>query len=154
MLFCVIQYTDFQKQSIGGVLKVLGKPLKNILDKVHFIVNLYSFALPPCSPPDKPFLPPGKSFSRFLAEQLPKLSLPLDTLTIALMCLSSPVLSNSYVNQKTSSLRSYSFYARGVSFHCFSAPFSYCSLFFGDISNPRFQLPPFSFKNNIKYTSF
>ena len=41
-IFCVIQYPDFQKQSVGVVLKVLGKSL-TVLDEVHFMVNLNSF---------------------------------------------------------------------------------------------------------------
>ena len=53
-IFCLIQNVDFQKQSVGGAIKVLEKSLKTILDKVHFIVNLYSFPVP-SSHPGKPF---------------------------------------------------------------------------------------------------
>ena len=34
------------KQSVQGTFKVLGKTLTAVLDKVYFIVNLYSFPLP------------------------------------------------------------------------------------------------------------
>ena len=40
--FCVMQYIDFLKQSVGGALKLLGKSLKIILDEVNLIVHLYS----------------------------------------------------------------------------------------------------------------
>ena len=40
--FCVTQYIDFLKQSVGGALKLLGKSLKIILDEVNLIVHLYS----------------------------------------------------------------------------------------------------------------
>ena len=35
-----------ENQSVEGTLKVLGKYLKTVSDKVHFAVNLYSFSLP------------------------------------------------------------------------------------------------------------
>ena len=40
--FCVMQYIDFLKQSVGGALKLLGKSLKIISDEVNFIVHLCS----------------------------------------------------------------------------------------------------------------
>ena len=40
-----MQYTDFQKQSVGGGLKMLGKSLKTVFDEMDFIVNLHSFPL-------------------------------------------------------------------------------------------------------------
>ena len=49
-------------QSVKGTLKVQGKSLTTILDKVHLIVNLYSFS-PTSGPPGKPFLPHGQSFA-------------------------------------------------------------------------------------------
>ena len=58
--FCVIQYIGFQKQSVGGALKVLGKPLKTVLGEVHFIVNLYSSPYLPV--PQVNTFPLGKSF--------------------------------------------------------------------------------------------
>ena len=48
-IFCVIKYIDFKKESGEGALKVFEKSLKTVLDKVHFIVNLYCFTLPPVS---------------------------------------------------------------------------------------------------------
>ena len=45
-IFCVIQYIDFQKQSVGDTLKVLLKSLKTIFDEVHFVDDLYSFPYP------------------------------------------------------------------------------------------------------------
>ena len=41
----VIQYLDFQKQLVGGALKMQGKSLKIVLNEVHFKVNLYRFSL-------------------------------------------------------------------------------------------------------------
>ena len=35
------------KHFVKGSLKVSGKSLKRVLDEVHFLVNLYSFPLPP-----------------------------------------------------------------------------------------------------------
>ena len=44
-IFCgVIKYIDSQTLLVGGDLKVLGKSLKIVLDKVHFLVNLYNFS--------------------------------------------------------------------------------------------------------------
>ena len=40
-----MQYTDFQKQSVGGGLKMLEKSLKTVLDEMNFIVNMHSFPL-------------------------------------------------------------------------------------------------------------
>ena len=34
------QYIGFQKQSVGGALKVLAKSLKTIFNEDHFIANL------------------------------------------------------------------------------------------------------------------
>ena len=34
------QYTDFQKKSVGGAIKVLAESLKTVFDEVHFLVNL------------------------------------------------------------------------------------------------------------------
>ena len=34
------QFIDFQKESVGGALKVLEKSLKSVFDEVHFKVNL------------------------------------------------------------------------------------------------------------------
>ena len=65
----------FQKQSMGGALKVLGKSLKTVLDEVRFILNLYSFALP-LSAPGKPLLPACKSFALLPGRATPPL---LDT---------------------------------------------------------------------------
>ena len=39
-IFCEIQYIDFQKQPMGGALKVLVKSFKNIFSGVHFIASL------------------------------------------------------------------------------------------------------------------
>ena len=61
-IFCVIQYIGFQKQSTGGTLEVLRKPLKIALNEVHFIVNPYIFSLSLCLQ-DKPFLNPDKSLA-------------------------------------------------------------------------------------------
>ena len=85
---------DFQKQSVGVALKVLGKSLKTVLDEGRFVVNLYSFPLLP-GPLDKPFLSQGKSFTPSKAEQLPKLPPSLDTSTIASVCIFSSNLSHS-----------------------------------------------------------
>ena len=74
-IFCVIQYIKFQKQSMEGALKVLGKSLKTVLDEVRFILNLYSFALP-LSAPGKPLLPACKSFALLPGRATPPL---LDT---------------------------------------------------------------------------
>ena len=60
-ILCAIQYIAFQKQSVGGALKVLEKSLKTVLDEVYLIVNLNSFSLSLNPPP------------------------PLDKLTIALV---------------------------------------------------------------------
>ena len=46
-IFCVTRYIGFDKQSLGSVLKVLAKSLKNVFDELHFIVNLHSFLLLP-----------------------------------------------------------------------------------------------------------
>ena len=54
---CVMQYRDFQEQSMGGALKVLRKFLKTVLDKVNFIC--YS---PTPSSPGKLSFSAGKSF--------------------------------------------------------------------------------------------
>ena len=51
-----------QLQSVEDTLTLLRKSLKTVLDEVHFIVNLYSLH-PITSPPDKPFLPQGKSYA-------------------------------------------------------------------------------------------
>ena len=37
---CLKRYISFQKQSVGGALKVLAKSLKTVFDEVHFIANL------------------------------------------------------------------------------------------------------------------
>ena len=51
-------------------------------DEVHFIVNLYSFPVPPVpAPVNSSFHTQGISFGPSQAEQLPKLIPPLDTLT-------------------------------------------------------------------------
>ena len=40
-IFCAKQYTDFQKQSVGGAKSLeLAKSLKTVFDEVHFPVNL------------------------------------------------------------------------------------------------------------------
>ena len=75
-----------QLQSVEDTLTLLTKSLKTVLDEVHFIVNLYSLHTI-TSPPGKPFLPQGKSYVPSQAEQLPKLSPPLDTSTIAYLCI-------------------------------------------------------------------
>ena len=54
------------KQSVQGTFKVLGKTLAAVLDKVYFIVNLYSFPLPLVSHENPSFpkvshLPPSPS---------------------------------------------------------------------------------------------
>ena len=69
--FSVIQYIPFQKQSTGGALKVLGKSLQTVLNELHFIVNLYSFYLPPV-PQANPFFPQLSHLPPFQVEQLPK----------------------------------------------------------------------------------
>ena len=38
--FFMKQYIGFQKQSVGGALKVLAKSLKTIFNEDHFIANL------------------------------------------------------------------------------------------------------------------
>ena len=72
--FCVMQYIDFQEQSMGGALKVLGKFLKTVLDKVHFICYC-----PTPSSPGKLSFPAGKSFVLSQIKQLPKLPAPPET---------------------------------------------------------------------------
>ena len=104
----------FKKQSIADALKVLGKCLKAVLDEVHFIVNLYSFSLPP-SPPGKPFLSPCKLFVPSQLKQLPKLARPLYTSATALVCIFS----------------SHSLY--------FNAPF-FCCLSFSRVSQPKVRI--------------
>ena len=37
-IFCLIRYTDFQKQSVGSDLQVLVKSFKSVFEEVHFIV--------------------------------------------------------------------------------------------------------------------
>ena len=37
---CETVYIGFEKQSVGGALKVLAKSLKTVFDEVYFIVNL------------------------------------------------------------------------------------------------------------------
>lgn len=69
MYFCVMQ-----QQSVEDTLNVLRKSLKTVPDESHFIVNLYSLH-PITSPPDKPFLPQGKSYAPSQAEQLPNFPL-------------------------------------------------------------------------------
>ena len=54
------------KQSVEGTFKVLGKTLTAVLDKVYFIVNLYSFPLPLVSQENPSFpkvshLPPSQA---------------------------------------------------------------------------------------------
>ena len=44
-ILCAIQYIAFQKQSVGGALKMLEKSFKTVLDEVYLIVNLNSFSL-------------------------------------------------------------------------------------------------------------
>ena len=39
-IFFMKQYIGFQKQSVGGALKVLAKSLKTIFNEDHFIANL------------------------------------------------------------------------------------------------------------------
>ena len=39
-LSCVIQHIYFQKQSVEGAIKMLGKSLKTVLDEVYFVVHL------------------------------------------------------------------------------------------------------------------
>ena len=63
-----------QLQSVEDTLTLLRKSLKVVLDEVHFIVTLYSLH-PITSPPDKPFLPQGKSYAPSQAEQLPNFPL-------------------------------------------------------------------------------
>ena len=38
---CAEQFIGFQKQSVGGALKVLAKSLKSVFDEVHFKENLF-----------------------------------------------------------------------------------------------------------------
>ena len=64
---------DFQKQLVGGALKVLGKSLKSVLDEVSFIVNLHSFPLDLGSP-GKRLLSPSKSFFPLLGRTTSKTS--------------------------------------------------------------------------------
>ena len=46
-MLCLCGTVDFQKQSMEGTLQLLGKSLKTILDKVHFIPYLYCIPLTP-----------------------------------------------------------------------------------------------------------
>ena len=72
-VFIVIQYIDFQKQSMRYALKVLGKSLKTVLDEVHFIVIHYTNTVPPTPKlPGKLFVPPGYSFAPLLGRTTSK----------------------------------------------------------------------------------
>ena len=51
----LIDATDL-KQSVEGTLTKLEKPLKTVLDEIHFMVNLYSFPLHPTSQANPSFL--------------------------------------------------------------------------------------------------
>ena len=73
------------KQSVKGTIEVLGKFLKTVLDKVHFIDKLYSFHLPPVCQENSSF-PKISHLPASHVEQLLKLLPPLDTSTIALVC--------------------------------------------------------------------
>ena len=44
-IFFVKQYTDCQKQSVGGAVKVLAKSLKTIFDADHAILNLLQICI-------------------------------------------------------------------------------------------------------------
>ena len=70
-IFCVMQWTWSSQWKV-----LLIKCRENLGQlawmKFIFIVNLYSFP-PTTGPPGKSFLPQGKSFAPFHAEQLPKL---------------------------------------------------------------------------------
>ena len=74
-----------------GALKVLGKSLKAVLDEVNFMVNLYSSPLPPVPQPN-PSYPQVSHLYPFQAEQIPKLSSPLHTSKLALVCIFSSIL--------------------------------------------------------------
>ena len=58
--FCVIQYIDFQTQSVGELFVLLGESLKTTLDEAHFAVNLYSFPQPLVSQANPSFCSPPK----------------------------------------------------------------------------------------------
>ena len=92
------------KQSVEGTLKVLGNFLETVLDKVHFIVNLYSFPVSPLSQAN-PSFPRVRDLSTSQTEQLPKLPHPRDISTIALVCIFSSNISHSYENQKNSIIK-------------------------------------------------
>ena len=53
-IFCVLQYIDFQKQSVNDALKVLTKFSQTVLDETNLLVNRY--CPPTSSPRDKQFL--------------------------------------------------------------------------------------------------
>ena len=103
-IFCVIQYMDFQKQSMGSALKLLGKSLKTVLDEVHFMVSVPSFSLSP-SLPGKPFVPQVSHLLPFQAEQLTKLPPLLDTSTITLVFIVLSILSHSLASLENSMIK-------------------------------------------------
>ena len=103
-IFCVIQYMDFQKQSMGSALKLLGKSLKTVLDEVHFMVSVPSFSLSP-SLPGKPFVPQVIHLLPFQAEQLTKLPPLLDTSTITIVFIVLSILSHSLANLENSMIK-------------------------------------------------
>ena len=72
VIFCGRQKWITPKQSVEGTLKVPRKSLKTFLDEAHFIVNLYSFPIPPV-PQANPFFPRVSILPSFQAEQLLKL---------------------------------------------------------------------------------
>ena len=81
-----------------AVREVLLKCWENLrkLFWMKFILKLICIVFPYPSPPGKPLLSPGKSFAPSQADQIPKLSPPLDTSTIALVSTFSLILSHSY----------------------------------------------------------
>ena len=83
-----------QISSVGGAHKVLEISSKIVLEEVQFAVNLYSFPQANPSITQVSHLPPSQT------EQLLKLLLPLDTSTIALVCIFFSILSNNLANQK------------------------------------------------------
>ena len=102
-IFYVIQQIDFQKQSMGGTLKVLEKSLKTFLDEVHFKSNLYSSPYSQSFRKNLPSL--RKSFASFPGRSNSETSPLLDTSTISLVCIFFLILSHSQENQKNSIIK-------------------------------------------------
>ena len=66
-----------------STLKVLAKYLKTVFNEFNFAFNLHNFLLPSIALANPS---PGKLFTPYQADQLPKLFPPLDTSTTALVC--------------------------------------------------------------------